>query len=228
MHILVVEDEPRLGSYLKRGLEEEGFAVDLAHNGRDALNWAITMPFDAIVLDIMLPELDGLTVCRELRDRDCRVPILMLTARDTVDDRVVGLDAGADDYLIKPFAFRELLARVRALGRRSTEQPKSTTLQVGDLMLDTASHVVERADQVINLAAKEYAVLECLMREKNHVLTRSAIVSHVWDYTTYHESNVIDVYIRNLRRKVDDPFDQKLIQTVRGIGYRISENEPLD
>ncbi|MCI0712874.1 MAG: response regulator transcription factor [Chloroflexi bacterium] len=228
MHVLIVEDEAKLSAYLKRGLEEEGYAVDLAHNGHDALAWARTMHFDMIVLDIMLPGMDGLAVCQALRERDIRTPILMLTARDTVDDRVVGLDAGADDYLVKPFAFKELLARLRALGRRSTEQEKSTVLTVGELSLDTATHQVTRDGQLINLAAKEYAVLECLMREKNRVLTRDAIADHVWDYSTFNESNVIDVYIRNLRRKVDDPFDTKLIQTVRGVGYRISEDAPLE
>jgi heavy metal response regulator len=225
MHILVVEDEPKLSTYLKRGLEEEGYAVDLIQNGQDALAWAIAMPFDLIVLDIMLPKLDGLEVCRELRERGIHTPILMLTARDTVDDRVRGLDVGADDYLVKPFALKELLARLRALGRRTGDAPKTMLLQVGDLTLDTATHRVERAGKTIELAAKEYAVLECLMREKNQVLTRSTIADHVWNYGTWHESNVIDVYIRNLRRKVDDPFPQKLIHTIRGTGYRISEDE---
>lgn len=225
MHILVVEDELKLSTYLKRGLEEEGYAVDLIQNGQDALAWAIAMPFDLIVLDIMLPKLDGLEVCRELRERGIHTPILMLTARDTVDDRVRGLDVGADDYLVKPFALKELLARLRALGRRTRDAPKTMLLQVGDLTLDTATHRVERAGKTIELAAKEYAVLECLMREKNQVLTRSTIADHVWNYGTWHESNVIDVYIRNLRRKVDDPFPQKLIHTIRGTGYRISEDE---
>lgn len=225
MHILVVEDELKLSTYLTRALEEEGYAVDLIQNGQDALAWAIAMPFDLIVLDIMLPKLDGLEVCRELRERGIHTPILMLTARDTVDDRVRGLDVGADDYLVKPFALKELLARLRALGRRTGDAPKTMLLQVGDLTLDTATHRVERAGKTIELAAKEYAVLECLMREKNQVLTRSTIADHVWNYGTWHESNVIDVYIRNLRRKVDDPFPQKLIHTIRGTGYRISEDE---
>lgn len=228
MHILVVEDESKLSTYLQRGLEEEGYAVDSAHDGNSALEWALSMPFDIIVLDIMLPGMDGLSICQELRNRDIRTPVLMLTARDTVDDRVIGLDAGADDYLVKPFAFKELLARLRALGRRANDQEKSTVLTVGELSLDTATHQVIRKGQTISLAAKEYAVLECLMREKNRVLTRDAIADHVWNYSTFHESNVIDVYIRNLRRKVDDPFDQKLIQTVRGVGYRISEDVPLE
>lgn len=228
MHVLIVEDEPKLSTYLQRGLEEEGYAVDLAHDGPTALEWVLSNDFDIIVLDIMLPGIDGLTVCHELRERDIRTPILMLTARDTVDDRVVGLDAGADDYLVKPFAFKELLARLRALGRRASDQEKSIILTVGELILDTATHQVTRKGQSISLAAKEYAVLECLMREKNCVLTRDAIADHVWNYSTFHESNVIDVYIRNLRRKVDDPFDIKLIQTVRGVGYRISEDAPLE
>jgi DNA-binding response OmpR family regulator len=228
MHILVAEDELKLSAYLKRGLEEEGYAVDLAHTGSETLEWLLTQDFDLLILDIMLPEKTGLEVCRGLRQRDIRIPILMLTARDTVEDRVAGLDAGADDYLVKPFAFQELLARLRALGRRTAEQPKSTRLNVADLILDTATRRVERGGVVIDLPAKEFAVLECLMRKKNRVLSRSTIAHHVWDYSTFHESNVVDVYIRNLRRKVDDPFAQKLIQTVRGVGYRISQEEALD
>jgi DNA-binding response OmpR family regulator len=222
MHVLIVEDERKIATYIKRGLEEQGYAVDLAFTGREALDWVETVAFDLIVLDILLPELDGISVCRTLRKRGLRMPILMLTARDAVDDRVAGLDAGADDYLVKPFALKELLARLRALGRRAADVPKSPTLQVADLYLDTLTHRVRRGDKRIDLTAKEYAVLECLMREPDRAFTRSMIADHVWNYDVYHESNVVDVYIRNLRRKIDDDCDLKLIHTVRGVGYRLS------
>lgn len=168
-----------------------------------------------------MPELSGLEVCRALRARGQRMPVLMLTARDTVDDRVSGLDSGADDYLVKPFAIKELLARLRALGRRGADTPKTTLLQVADLTLDTATQRVRRGG-LIELAAKEYAVLECLMRAPGRVLTRTMIAEHVWNYDAFNQSNVVDVYIRNLRRKIDDPFAVKLIHTVRGAGYRLS------
>jgi len=222
MRILVVEDERKISAYLKRGLEEHGYAVDTAFTGREALDWTEIVNFDLIVLDIMLPEMDGFAVCRELRKRDYRAPILMLTARDAVDDRVTGLDTGADDYLVKPFAFRELLARLRALTRRATDAPKSTLLQQADLTLDTLTRRVKRGGIVIELTAKEYGVLECLLREADRVLTRTEIAEHVWNYDVYNQSNVVDVYIRHLRRKIDDPFEVKLIHTVRGAGYRLS------
>jgi DNA-binding response OmpR family regulator len=225
MHVLVVEDERKIAAYVKRGLEEQGYAVDVAYTGREALDWVATVPFDLIVLDILLPEVDGVTVCRELRRQDIRTPVLMLTARDAVDDRVAGLDAGADDYLVKPFALKELLARLRALSRRTIDHPKTTTFQVADLTLDTATHRVERGGTPIDLTAKEYAVLECLMREAGQVLSRTMIADHVWNYDAYNQSNVVDVYIRNLRRKIDDPFEVKLIHTLRGVGYRISAED---
>jgi heavy metal response regulator len=225
MRILLVEDERRISAYVKRGLEEEGYAVDAVYTGQEALDWAESATYDLIILDILLPELDGLSACRELRRRGDRTPVLMLTARDTVDDRVAGLDAGADDYLVKPFAIKELLARLRALTRRSTDQPKSPILQVADLSLDTRSRQVRRGGKRIELAAKEYAVLECLMREPGRVLTRTMIAEHVWNYDTFNQSNVVDVYVRNLRRKIDDPFDKKLIRTLRGAGYSISDDE---
>ena len=225
MRILLVEDEHKISAYVKRGLEESGYAVDAVFTGKEALDWAEAAPYDAIVLDILLPEMDGLTACRELRQRGDRTPILMLTARDTVDDRVAGLDAGADDYLVKPFALKELLARLRALTRRRSGQPKSSVLAFANLSLDTRTHQVRRDERIIELAAKEYAVLECLLREPGRVLTRTQIAEHVWNYDTYNQSNVVDVYIRNLRRKIDDPFEQKLIQTVRGAGYRLALNE---
>jgi DNA-binding response OmpR family regulator len=222
MRVLLVEDEEKICAYIKRGLVEQGYAVDAVANGRDALDWAEATPYDLIVLDILLPEVDGLTVCRELRLRGRQSPILMLTARDGVDDRVAGLDAGADDYLVKPFAIKELLARLRALSRRPQGPTRRTVLEVADLSLDTLTHKVQRRGQDIPLAAKEYAVLECLLREPERVLTRTQIAEHVWNYDVDHQSNVVDVYIRNLRRKIDDGFELKLIHTVRGAGYRIS------
>lgn len=222
MRVLVVEDEHRISAYVKRGLEEAGYAVDAVFTGPEALEWADAAPYDAIVLDILLPGLDGLSVCRELRRRGIRTPVLMLTARDAIDDRVAGLDAGSDDYLVKPFAMRELLARLRALTRRAAGLPRVTTLQVADLALDTLTRRVRRGQRVIHLSAKEHAVLECLMRGPERVLTRAMIAEHVWSYATVNQSNVVDVYIRNLRRKIDDPCDLKLIHTVRGAGYRLS------
>lgn len=222
MRVLVVEDERKISAYVKRGLEEQGYAVDVAYTGREALDWAEAVAFDLIVLDLLLPELDGVSVCRELRRRGLRTPVLILTARDTIDDRVAGLDAGADDYLAKPFALKELLARLRALARRATEAPKSPVLEIGGLSLDTLTHRVKRGDKLVELTAKEYAVLECLMREPGRVLTRTMIAEHVWNYDVYNQSNVVDVYIRNLRRKIDDPFEAKLIHTVRGAGYQLS------
>jgi DNA-binding response OmpR family regulator len=222
MRVLVVEDEPRISAYVKRGLEEQGYAVDTAHTGREALVWAETVDFDLIVLDLLLPEQDGLSVCRELRRKGCRSPILMLTARDSLDDRITGLDAGADDYLVKPFALRELLARLRALGRRSADSPRAPVLRVADLEMDTRTRRVSRAGKPTRLTAKEYAVLECLMREPDRVHTRTQIAEHVWSYDVYNQSNVVDVYIRNLRRKLDDPHSLKLLHTVRGAGYRLS------
>jgi heavy metal response regulator len=225
MRILVVEDEHKISMYVKRGLEEQGYAVDAAYNGADALDWAVAAPYDLIILDILLPKMDGLSVCEELRKRGDATPILMLTARDAIDDRVAGLDAGADDYLVKPFAMKELLARVRALTRRLADAPKSPVIKVADLELDTLTHYVKRGDKSIKLTAKEYAVLECLMREPERVLTRTMIAEHVWNYDVFNQSNVVDVYIRNLRRKIDDGFDLKLIHTVRGAGYRISTRD---
>jgi two-component system, OmpR family, copper resistance phosphate regulon response regulator CusR len=222
MHVLLVEDERTIAAYVKRGLEEHGYAVDIASTGPEALDWARSGSFDVVVLDILLPGLDGIAVCRELRAHGFHTPILMLTARDAVHDRVAGLDAGADDYLIKPFALEELLARMRALTRRASDTSKNPVLEIADLTLDTRTHRVRRGGKVIDLTAKEYAVLECLMRAPGHVLTRTLIADHVWNYEVYNQSNVVDVYIRNLRRKIDDPFDVKLIHTVRGAGYRLA------
>lgn len=225
MRVLVVEDERKISSYLKRGLEEQGYAVDTAFTGLEALDYADAAPYDVIILDILLPEMDGLTACREMRERGNRTPILMLTARDSVDDRVNGLDAGADDYLVKPFALKELLARLRAMSRRNAEQPKTSTLQLADLTLDALTRRVKRGNKLIDLTAKEYAVLECLLREPERVLTRTQIAEHVWNYDVFNQSNVVDVYIRNLRRKIDDDCELKLIHTVRGAGYRLSAEQ---
>lgn len=222
MRVLIVEDERKISAYVKRGLEEQGYAVDAAYTGKEALDWADAAPYDLILLDILLPEMDGLAVCRELRQRGNRTPVLILTARDAVDDRVAGLDAGADDYLVKPFALKELLARLRALTRRTADVSKSPVLQLADLTLDTLTRRVKRGNKAIELAAKEYAVLECLLREPERVLTRTQIAEHVWNYDVYNQSNIVDVYIKNLRRKIDDNFETKLIHTVRGAGYRLS------
>lgn len=221
MRVLIVEDQPNIASYLRRALEEQGYAVDLAASGPEALRWAAVVKYDLVVLDIMLPGIDGIAVCRRLRGQGSQAAILMLTARDAVDDRVLGLDAGADDYLVKPFDLRELLARLRALGRRDTA--KSATLSVADLCVDTRTHAVLRGDTLVRLTAKEYAVLECLAREPGRVMTRSEIAASVWNYDVDNQSNVVDVYIRNLRRKLDDPFELKLIHTVRGAGYCLSD-----
>ena len=221
MRLLVVEDEQRIADFIRRGLSEQGHAVDVAADGEEALDWAAIAEFDVIVLDIMLPIRDGIDVCRTLRARGLHTPILMLTARDAVEDRVLGLDSGADDYLVKPFAFAELLARIRALARREPAVA-GTVLQVGDLTLRTATREASRDGEEITLTAKEHALLEYFMRHPNHVLTRTMIAEHVWSYDFDNATNVIDVHVRNLRRKIDDPFPTKLIQTVRGAGYRIS------
>lgn len=220
MRILLVEDEKKMLRFLKQGLEEQGYAVDTADNGDDGLHWALNFAYDVLVLDIMLPRQDGLAVCRELRNQRVITPVLMLTARDTVDDRVTGLDCGADDYLVKPFAFRELLARIRALSRRDSVQ-KSATLVVGDLRLDTATHMAQRGDQAIALSTKEYALLELLMQHPNQVLSRTIIAEHLWSYDGFPGSNVVDVYIRYLRKKIDDDHEEKVIRTIRGTGYQL-------
>ena len=222
MRVLLVEDEQTLAVYMKRGLEESGYAVTITSHGQEALNWVAVASFDIIVLDILLPQLDGLTVCRRVREQGLRTPILILTARDAVDDRVAGLDAGADDYLVKPFALKELLARLRALARRADDEVRGPILQVADLVLDIRTRHVQRGDRDVDLTAKEFAVLECLMRAPGRVLTRTVIADHVWNYEVYNESNVVDVYIRNLRRKLDDPYKVKLIHTIRGAGYRLA------
>jgi len=224
MRVLLVEDERPIADFIRKGLSEHGYAVDVASDGDEAVHWPDVAEFDVIILDVMLPVRDGIEVCRTLRERGLHTPILMLTARDAVQDRVRGLDSGADDYLVKPFAFAELLARLQALTRR---QPAvlGPVLGAGDLLLDTTTREASRQGTPIDLTSKEYALLEYLMRHPNQVLTRTMIAEHVWNYDFDDATNVIDVHIRNLRRKIDDPFSTKLIQTVRGAGYRISARQ---
>ncbi|MHB1536730.1 MAG: response regulator transcription factor [Acidimicrobiales bacterium] len=225
MRILTVEDEARMAALLKRGLEEEGYAVDVAADGLDGLWLGTEHDYDAIVLDAMLPEIDGFEVCRRLRAAGRWAPILVLTARDTVEDRIQGLDAGADDYLGKPFAFGELLARLRALMRRGAAE-RPAVLSVGDLVLDPAAREVRRAGQEVDLTSKEFALLELLMRHPGVVLSRSRILEHVWDFAFDPSSNVVDQYVAYLRRKLDKPFGRSDIQTIRGAGYRL--RAPVD
>lgn len=224
MRILVVEDNKRLSDSLRRTLEDDGYAIDTAYDGLDGEEMALMGNYDVIILDIMLPEKDGLAVCRDIRNKRINTPVLMLTARDALDDRVSGLDSGADDYLVKPFEVDELRARIRALLRRESSS-KSGLLQAGDLTLDPATHVVERAGKAIDLTAKEYSLLEYFMRHPNHLISREMAESHLWSYDHVVASNVVDVYIRRLRRKIDDPFDVKLFETVRGAGYRLCTPE---
>jgi two-component system, OmpR family, response regulator len=224
MRVLVVEDELKMASLLRRGLLEEGHAVDVARSGDDALWMARASDYDAVVLDLMLPGMDGIEVCRRLRESLVWAPVLMLTARDAVEDRVSGLDAGADDYLPKPFSFAELLARLRALVRRgSVERP--ILLEVGDLRLDPATHQVWRGDAEIELSGKEFALLETFMRRPGQVLSRYQLLEHGWDYGYENRSNVVDVYVRYLRQKIDRPFGRASLETVRGVGYRLRKDE---
>jgi len=220
MRVLVVEDSRRLAGIVKRGLLEEGYAVDNAYDGEEAEYMAESTPFDIVILDIMLPKKDGLAVCRDLRAKAVNTPILMLTAKDSVEDKVTGLDSGADDYLVKPFAFSELLARVRALLRREV-LPKTQKLQIGELILHPLSREVWKSGAALELTAKEYAILEYFMRRPNAVVTRTMLGESVWDYEFDGLSNVIDVYVRRIRQKIDEAGRPSLIQTVRGAGYRL-------
>ena len=225
---MLVEDEPRVAGFIAKGLREKAYAVDIAPDGQEALYCAGVNQYDLIILDVMLPLKDGYAVCRELRGSGLRTPILMLTARDAVEDRVTGLDCGADDYLTKPFDFKELLARLRALARRSTDI-RPALIRVADLTLDTGSHAVTRAGKPVTLTAKEYALLEYLMRNHDRVLNREQIAQHVWDENFDPLSNVIDVYIRRLRAKIDAGFAPALIHPRRGAGYILtSEPVPVD
>ncbi|HBX60860.1 MAG TPA: DNA-binding response regulator, partial [Methylophaga sp.] len=221
MRLLLVEDEVKTGDYLQKGLSEAGFQVNLVRNGLDGHHLAMTEAFDLIVLDVMLPDVDGWRILQSLREAECQTPVLFLTARDTVDDRVKGLELGADDYLVKPFAFAELLARIRTLLRRGIPSTFSELLKVADLTLDLPKHRVTRAGKKINLSHKEFCLLELLARRQGEVLPRSLIASQVWDMNFDSDTNVIDVAIRRLRAKVDDDFEPKLIHTVRGMGYKL-------
>ena len=224
MRALLVEDETQIADFIARGLSEQGYAVDVARDGEEAISWTDVVSFDVIILDVMLPKRDGIEVCRTLRNQGLSTPVLMLTARDAVEDRVRGLDSGADDYLVKPFAFSELLARLRALMRRESSVVGSV-IEVGDLRLDTATWEVSRQDMPVERTTRERRLLEYMMRHPNQVLTRTMIAEHVWNYEFDNATNVIDVHIRNLRRKIDDGFPTRLIQTVRGAGYRISSRQ---
>ena len=220
MRILVVEDEKGLAHLIRRGLTEEGYAVDVAYDGEEGESFAESVPYDLIVLDIVLPRKDGFLVCASLRKKGIKARILMLTGRDSVADRVKGLDTGADDYLIKPFQFEELSARIRALLRREIANA-SPVIRVGDIALNTATREVKRSDRTIDLNNKEYAILEYLLRNVNMVITRQMIEDHIWNFSLESSSNLVDVYIRRLRSKMDNPGEESLIETVRGVGYRL-------
>ncbi len=221
MRILVIEDEKKIADFIRRGLREEGYTVEVAEDGETGYELAGTSDFDLILMDVMLPKIDGVTLTRKLREEGTRTPILMLTAKSALQDKVSGLDSGADDYLTKPFAFEELLARIRAILRKNSVQASPTRLQVGDLVLDLITHRVARAGQAVECSAREYALLEYLMRHAGEVVTRTMIAEHVWDVNFDTFTNVIDVYISYLRNKIDPPPRRKLIHTVRGRGYML-------
>jgi len=219
MRALIVEDDATIADFVARGLRESGFAVDVAADGEEALERTRQQVYDVAIVDLMLPKRDGLSLINELRRRGVTTPVLILSARRTVDDRVRGLQAGGDDYLTKPFAFAELLARVQALVRRATRAPEPTTLTVGDLVLDLLSRRVTRVGKAIDLRPREFALLEYLMRNVDKVVSKTMILSHVWEYSFDPQTNIVDVLVSRLREKVDRPFDKKLLQTVRGVGY---------
>ncbi len=224
MRVLIVEDDEKLAGVLKKGLEEEQYAVDVSHDGIDGAHWAVENPYDVIILDVMLPQKDGVRICREVREAGIHTPILMLTARDGMEDKIKGLDAGADDYITKPFSFEELLARIRALLRRS-QYYRGKSLMVGDLMRDPSSRKVTRAGREISLTGKEYALLEYLMRNARRVLTETQIIEHVWDMNHDSMANTVHVYIHHLRNKIDRGFENKLLHTIRGMGFVLKEQE---
>jgi two-component system, OmpR family, response regulator len=223
MHVLVVEDEVKMAALIRRGLSEQGLTVDVAATGEEAIGMARTYSYDVIVLDVSLPGIDGFDTCRQLRVEGVWSPVLMLTARGALEDRVAGLDGGADDYLTKPFSFAELLARLRALVRRGQSE-RPSIVEVGELRLDPATHQVWRGESEVELSAKEFALFETFMRRPGHVLTRSQLLDQAWEYDFEHRSNVIEVYVRYLRRKIDLPFGVKSIETVRGAGYRLRKD----
>ncbi len=222
MRLLIIEDDRKVASFIKQGLEEERYIVETAADGITGLEMAMNNPFDAILLDIMLPGRDGFSILKELRDAGVQTPVIMVTARGAAEDKIAGLDLGADDYLAKPFNFDELAARLRAIMRRSSTE-KSTKLRCADLVLDTVSHLAYRFGREIELTTKEYALLEYLMRHKNRILSRATITQHVWKHNFDPESNIIDVYIKRLRAKIESENSRKLIQSIRGVGYRIRE-----
>ena len=224
MRVLVVEDEAGMACVIRRSLTKEGIATDLACDGDEAVWMASAVEYDAIVLDVMLPRRSGFEACRIMRDREVWSPVLMLTARDSVEDRVAGLDAGADDYLVKPFALAELHARLRSLARRGRPE-RPTVLHVGEITLDPARREVHRGETPVELSAKEFALLEALMRRPGEVLTRLTLIEHAWDLAYENRSNVVDVYMRRLRRKLDEPFGTRSLETVRGAGYRLRASE---
>jgi heavy metal response regulator len=224
MRLLVVEDEKKVAGFVKKGLEEEGYAVDWASDGEEGLAMALDGVHDLIILDVNLPGIDGLSILQEMRKKNVSTPVLLLTVRATIEDKVLGLDSGADDYLTKPFAFQELVARVRALLRRQADSG-TPVLQIADLRLDPARRTVFRGDQKIELTAKEFALLDYFMRNPGRVLTRTSIAEHVWDYDFDSMTNVIDVYVNYLRKKVDSGREPKLIRTIRGVGYVLQEDE---
>lgn len=224
MRILVVEDESKLSNNIKQGLTESGFAVDQAFDGEEGQYLAESEEYDAIVLDVMLPKIDGVTLCKELRKKQNKTPILMLTAKARLDDKIEGLDAGADDYLTKPFEFAELKSRINALLRRSHNQAE-TVITIGDLVVNPKSHKVERNSKTISLTAKEFAILEFLARHKEEVVTRTQILEHTWDYNFDSMSNIVDVFVATLRKKIDGESKKKLLHTVRGVGFKLSEQE---
>ncbi|RLA52413.1 MAG: DNA-binding response regulator [Gammaproteobacteria bacterium] len=227
MRLLVIEDEPKTGDYLHKGLTEVGFLVELARNGLDGHHLAMTESYDLILLDVMLPDVDGWRIVKSLREADHQTPVLFLTARDSVDDKVKGLELGADDYLVKPFAFAELLARVRTLLRRGISSPLMERLEVGDLVLDLPRRRATRGGNRIKLTNREFSLLELLVRRRGEVLPRSLIASQVWDMNFDSDTNVIDVAIRRLRAKIDDPYAEKLIHTVRGMGYQLESPDEV-
>jgi two-component system OmpR family response regulator len=223
MNVLVVEDEVKMAALVRRGLSEEGLTVDIAATGEEAIGMARASAYDAIVLDVMLPGIDGFETCRSLRAEGVWSPVLMLTARGALEDRVAGLDGGADDYLTKPFSFAELLARLRALVRRGQSE-RPTVIEVGDLRLDPAARQVWRGEAEVELSAREFTLLEVFMRRPGHVLSRAQLLEHAWEYDFEHRSNIVEVYIRYLRQKIDQPFGVKSLETVRGAGYRLRKD----